>query len=66
MTAKAVCAWGFYYAGDLLSRIMPRYHFARGWDLYQWLMQRSTELDPDYKVWGRAEEWEDVPPEPED
>lgn len=65
MKAKTVCAWGFYYAGDLASRIGYLWSTEWIWDKYQRLMQRSAELDPDYEVWERAEEGEDEPPEPE-
>ena len=60
MRAKTACAWGFYWAGDLLHRVLPRNYFGPLWDLYQWLMQRSGELDPDYEVWTKVEESEEV------
>lgn len=51
MTLKTACSFACYYAGDLISRVMPRRYFGWGWDLYQWLMSKSGELDTEDRVW---------------
>lgn len=57
MRATTVCAWGFYYAGDLVSKLMPYPDVGWRFMLYQWLMRWSDRLDTEEKVWTTVE-WE--------
>ena len=59
MRAKTVCSWGFYWAGDLVSRATYGFDWQWGHDLYQWLMQRSLDLDLEEAIWGTDEECEE-------
>ena len=46
---KTIISWALYYFGDLCCK----FHC---WNLYQWAMRNSVELDVNYKVWKKVDE----------
>jgi len=48
---KTLLSRALYILGDITSKLPSSKLTA---EAYQWLMCKSVELDPDYKVWEKA------------